>query len=121
MCAVKVVAAVLVIAVLAGVAIWYFQPPTGTWIVDRQAMHEEGADDLVSRLTDVFVPDAELELETDGRVTVFAGGDKVLSGTWKLEGSVLKFEGCGFEEAQFSRPGRLTIQTMGKTVIFKRR
>jgi hypothetical protein len=121
MCAVKVVAVVLVVLVLVGAALWYLQPPTGHWIVDQQAMKEEGEDDLVSRFTDTLIRDIEIELATDGRVDFLDGEDKLFSGTWKLEDGNVKFEDCGVESAKYTRPDRLTVEFMGKTILFKRR
>ncbi len=121
MCLVKSIAAVIVLGVIAAGALWYLQSPSGTWVVDREAMHEKAGDDVVSRLTDSLIPNLELELIDSGKFTMRDGGDALFSGTWELDGAVLRFADSPLDSADYTRPERLTIVVFEKTIIFKRR
>jgi len=120
MCLVKSILAVIVIAALAIAALWYFQSPSGTWIVDRQANHEESGDDFLERVATVRIPDLVLFLAEDGDFTLLEGSEVLLTGKWTFENGELHFENSPFGETEYSRPGRLTIVFVGTTVIFKR-
>ena len=120
MCLVKSIAVVLVVGVIALGALYYLQSPSGTWVVDRDAMHEEGGDSILSRIADGILPDLEIEMAEDGTVSFREGSDELFTGTWKLEDGKVLFGNCPLEDAEYGRPDRLTIVVFDRTIIFKR-
>lgn len=120
MCALKAVALVLVVAVASLGGLYYFQSPSGTWVVDREAMHTEGGDNLLSRVAEALIPDLELLLTDDGEFTLRESGKVILSGNWSFDSGELRFERSPFGETSYTRPGRITIEFVGQRVTFKR-
>jgi hypothetical protein len=125
MCLLKIVGAVLLIAVLAGLAFFFLRGPEGVWVVDRDAMAEAGKDDLVSRVVGGMIPDITLTLAAENRFTLALDGSEILRGNWKYEGGKALFTGgeggsSVLEEALYEAPGRLVVTYFERSIILKR-